>query len=223
MGVKQSWERFKTSVGVSGGLITLGIPGIVATVIGAAVGTLGHLDAVWLVPLVFFSFMVGVGIVGLIWQAVRPGAVQISAAQLTSIVPPAPSAAIDITETHFRGLSFRISDLARQIPVIDGRIFESCWLFGPAVLVFTGSVDLAVAIVGDRPEDMLFTLEPGHSIVQGPIIVKDCVFRDCHFIGIGIMGQAEDIAQFRNILTRATTNSLNLQPSTPRTPKARNQ
>lgn len=94
----------------------------------------------------------------------------------------------------------RITDLARESPIIAGKVFRNAVIQGPAVLaILEGNAFTTCRFESPSiPEAILWTpLNPDATI--GAIGLSRCRFENCEFIGIGLTGGPEVIAQIRKV------------------------
>jgi hypothetical protein len=88
--------------------------------------------------------------------------------------------------SYLRGLSIRISDLAREDIVIRDRTFEDCYIYGPAILVPHGmGMFHECGFEGDT-SSLFITIAEERSVI-GVIALENCIFRRCHFRKIGFI------------------------------------
>ncbi|MBI3750365.1 MAG: hypothetical protein HY263_01755 [Chloroflexi bacterium] len=189
-------------------LSTVGAPTLVASVItGLASLIPSAVPVPLLVGLFIGTFAVVLALTLVLLRRAFPARPSLKLADAPTTEAPPAVQVLDQTQTYFKGLHFRITDLAVREPILRDKVFEDCAIFGPAVLVLSEHVALGVTVMAERPSDMLFTLEPGRK-VMGPIIVENCVFRRCRFVNIGLMADAEGIKQllgdFNQILSSGT-------------------
>jgi hypothetical protein len=105
--------------------------------------------------------------------------------------------------------TLRIVDLVGDGAHIEGRTFERCHIMGPALVTFIFPLKMSGGgfVTGGNIEAILWEQPPNKRVI-GIIAVENCVFRDCTFEGIGIVGPPEDIQQFRNALAKPNKGSL---------------
>ena len=99
----------------------------------------------------------------------------------------------------YRDAVIRISELAGERGVLDGFVFESCDLKGPAVLVPHGSTFAEANLIGD-PDALLWEIPPDRPEVIGAILVLNCTFERCTFMNVGFAGPPEFVQQIRQSL-----------------------
>lgn len=90
----------------------------------------------------------------------------------------------------------RITDLARESPIIAGKVFRNAVIQGPAVLaILEGTLFISCGFESPTiPEAILWTpSNPG--AVMGAIGLSRCRFENCEFLGIGLTGGPEVIAE----------------------------
>ncbi len=111
---------------------------------------------------------------------------------LKQIRPPALPE--DLARSHISHLTFRIVDLAREEVVIRDKVFESCTVYGPAILAPVGSAGLLLEchIVG-TPEQVFWPVDAQRKEVVGAIGLEGCYFRRCRLIRIGFVGSQEQL------------------------------
>jgi hypothetical protein len=101
----------------------------------------------------------------------------------------------ELTASHLKGLSIRISDLVREDVVIRNKIFEDCHIYGPAFITPLKDTSFEYNNFEGSLESNLIELQ--NRAVLGTIGLDNCVFRRCFFHRIGIIGTPDFIAKFR--------------------------
>lgn len=102
----------------------------------------------------------------------------------------------ELSNSYIGGQSFYIFDLARRGFRIEGRTFEDCWIYGPAIAVVLGgtyvSEDCAWAVGADTAS-VLWEYQPTQKkILVGAIALNDCTIRNCTFVNVGFAVKPED-------------------------------
>jgi hypothetical protein len=85
------------------------------------------------------------------------------------------------------GKVIRIADLSLDQGVLRGRTFEDKVIVGPAMFVFSGAVTFDSCKFGGAREDVVVEVPVGRRRVVGAIGLKDCVFRRCRTVNIGLL------------------------------------
>ena len=84
--------------------------------------------------------------------------------------------------------------LVREFRVV-GRTFEDCVIHGPAIVTFLRTPLIECEFVGPSRDSILFPIWPRRPVV-GLTLIKDCTFRHCTFVNIGLAGLQEPQAEF---------------------------
>lgn len=106
-----------------------------------------------------------------------------------------------LTATFLKNRTLRLVDVSYG-GQIDGRTFEDCQLYGPAVIEMSGVT--LIDCRQEHDEELIFIELPPHQAkVVGPILCTDCVFRRCYFRGVGVIGRAEWVAEQRRGMKEA--------------------
>jgi len=102
-----------------------------------------------------------------------------------------------IADNYIRGRIIQLMDLIAPgaRPVISNRTIEDCEIRGPAMIGLLGGVNLDDNNFDGANIDELFVEVLENRIIIGAIGLKDCVFRRCRFIKIGIIGTKEQIKE----------------------------
>lgn len=110
---------------------------------------------------------------------------------------PALLTAEEFSQPYLHGRYFRISELADSNHVIEGRTFEDCYIYGPAVLFAHDNVDLQhSSFEGSKDEVFIPTIGGRTGPGSGVIVLKDCKFRRCHFIGVSFVANPQDVEKW---------------------------
>jgi len=97
----------------------------------------------------------------------------------------------ELTSRYIAHQTFSIADLAIN-GRIEGRTFEDCDIYGPAVVHVTGIGHIHESIF-DSMNSFIVTAQDK---VVGPILAKDCSFRGCRFHGVGFIGPEAQMKHF---------------------------
>jgi hypothetical protein len=119
----------------------------------------------------------------------------------SSVHEPALLTSEEFAESYIHGKYFKIADLADSRNIIEGRTFEDCWIYGPAVLFLHQSNDISNNNEFVGSSDEIFMAAGQHSVVgggSGVIVLKDCKFRKCHFLRVTFVGTDADIAKWKS-------------------------
>lgn len=98
-----------------------------------------------------------------------------------------------------------IADLARDSPIIAGKIFRNTVIQGPAVLaILEGNTFTSCDFEGVVSLDSMLWTPQSPTVVIGAIGLSRCRFENCRFRGIGLTGGSEVLAAIRRVFqTRA--------------------
>ena len=111
------------------------------------------------------------------------------------------------SKTYFENEMIRLSDIAtgeKQL-TIDGKTFDNCTLLGPAtVRVMKGFAIQKCSFVIKEGDNLLVELKQKQR-VAGTIGLKNCVFRNCRFRNIGIIGVPSELDHLKEILAKGGT------------------
>jgi hypothetical protein len=118
----------------------------------------------------------------------------------TTTTTPPPT--MDETRmTYIQNRDIYISDLVRHEDKISARVFENCLIIGPAIITFIGCDARDSGFEGDL--ESLFIEVPERRIL-GAIAFENCLFRNCHFRRVGIIGTPDLIQYLRGALVPRT-------------------
>jgi hypothetical protein len=112
---------------------------------------------------------------------------------------PTILSASEFASPLIEGKYFRLSELADNHHVIEGRTFQDCWIFGPAVIFPAEKIDL-YSNWFDTSLDQSFNVTEG--VGAGAIVLRDCKFTRCHFVGVSFIGSARLKQLFINDVNR---------------------
>ena len=110
----------------------------------------------------------------------------------------------DLLQTYIHDRRLYITDLARTERVVRGKVFENVTFVGPAIVSFNGASDLrdtAFDAEGAPEEALLLEVLRG-TLTVGAILFEDCIFRNCLFIRIQVMGTKEVIEEIKRNTVR---------------------
>lgn len=106
----------------------------------------------------------------------------------------------ELIASHLKDKTIRIADLAREDNIIRNRIFEDCYIYGPAIVVLQGETIMIVnCSFAESLDDIFLTITKDRRLV-GFIGCLDCKFIRCNFRGIGFLGTPE----FKEIFKKGT-------------------
>jgi hypothetical protein len=111
--------------------------------------------------------------------------------------------------SYFANEDVTLTDLIYPFDrLIHGKTFDSCGIYGPAVIAIGGRVELRFwEILGEQDNNaILLELEPGHRLA-GTITLADCTFTGCTFKGITFAGTKETLANLRRDLEASDARS----------------
>jgi hypothetical protein len=107
-------------------------------------------------------------------------------------------------------LSFRLVDLIAPDQVMNqtnvrDKTFYRCTIHGPAILIprdtrFDGDNKFLNEPRTEHPQSMLYAMTPDQNRTwfSGTVSARDCVFRDCTFVDIGLMHYEPNIRRLRD-------------------------
>jgi hypothetical protein len=111
---------------------------------------------------------------------------------------PQRMTASDFSSLYLQGKRLYLADLVGPDNMIEGRTFEDCWIYGPAVIVAATGTDLSENHFDADADTTYITVAKatagGNS---GLILIRDCKFRHCTFFRVSIAGTAEMNAQWK--------------------------
>lgn len=111
----------------------------------------------------------------------------------------------DMVGTLVQNKSIRIAELIHPAtpgpPVIQGKTFEDCLLYGPAVISLPDSLLSHSSFSADpgQEDDVWIEIETPR-VLYGVVSFERCTFNRCRFVHIGIIGDSEVHEQFRQAL-----------------------
>ena len=85
------------------------------------------------------------------------------------------------------GHTFKLLDIA-PLSCIEGRTIEDCTIIGPTMILMGGATIIQSCGFDAPPDILVVETGPNPRGLVGAILVKDTVFRRCHFRGIGFVG-----------------------------------
>jgi hypothetical protein len=105
-------------------------------------------------------------------------------------------------EHYIHGKYLRIAELADSRGVIEGRTFDDCWIYGPAVLHPVQYINIIDNVFEGSPDSTFVVIEQGIPLggnISGFIMLKDVKFEKCHFIGVTFIGVASDVEKWKRV------------------------
>ena len=109
--------------------------------------------------------------------------------------------------TYLKNKAIKIIDLVDNKNMIQGRTFEGCRIFGPAVLFLSGKGIVYDCGFEGAPEQVFWELAPEQKQIVGAVRVEDCTFRGCDFFAIGFVGLPERMKELRSTALAKATDS----------------
>lgn len=104
-----------------------------------------------------------------------------------------------LTADYFNGVSLRISDLVTGTnPWIRDKTFENCVLYGPSMLIIKSKVTIAGSIFSGTPESIFPKFHESQLGLIGVIALENVSFKNCRFIGIGIIAPRDFVDTLRS-------------------------
>jgi hypothetical protein len=111
-----------------------------------------------------------------------------------SIATPA-----QLMSNHLDGFTFYLSQITVDSAIIENKTFEDCTIIGPDVVNFLDTPKFNNCVfemeIGSNPDSYFITTT--NEYLQGVIGFKNCIFNNCHFKKISIIGQKEFIDTFK--------------------------
>lgn len=105
----------------------------------------------------------------------------------------------DLAGRYIRNLSFRMVDLVTEVPIVKGKVFEDCDIYGPAVLILRKNTLNECGFTGNP--DMIF-ITTSQVDVMGVVLVEDCVFNRCNFGNVAFIGSPQEKQWFLNQVSK---------------------
>jgi hypothetical protein len=115
----------------------------------------------------------------------------------------------EFANSNLVGKRLYITDLVDSENVIEGRTFEDCWIYGPAVLSMVGGDMMKNTFEGTSAGTFVTVSAGMAGNGTGIVLLKDCRFRRCKFINVSIAGNAALVTQWKENNTGAGTNHPN--------------
>jgi hypothetical protein len=115
----------------------------------------------------------------------------------------------------FQGESLYLFDLVRGSvpPVLEGRTFLNCHIWGPAVLAPTGVGDVNLLdCTFDAHPDQAFLRVESPRVLVGVVGVSNLVFRECSFHNVGFVGDDAAIEDARRAAERRAPRPATARP-----------
>jgi len=106
----------------------------------------------------------------------------------------------ELTASHLRGLTIRIADLTRESTTIRGKVFEKCYIYGPAIIMIPNTIINGCSFDGSEEDTLIVTT---NERVMGVIILNGCTLRECHLLRIGLIGNSEQIQKAKQGFIRS--------------------
>ncbi len=91
--------------------------------------------------------------------------------------------------------SFRIVDLVDNEDILEGRTFEDCTIYGPAILIPLNDNTFSHNTFEADPEALLWPIAEDRDRILGAIGLRRCTFLRCIFRRIGLAGKQEFMEQ----------------------------
>jgi hypothetical protein len=109
----------------------------------------------------------------------------------------------DLLQTYIHDRSIYVSDLARAESVIRNKVFENVTFVGPAIVMFLKNDSVhGSTFEAPGPMESVLLEVPAGTLTVGAIGFEDCVFRNCRFVRIQVMGTKPDIDRLREDLKK---------------------
>ncbi len=107
----------------------------------------------------------------------------------------------------YEGETLRMTDLLGESNVLDGDTFTNCTLRGPAVVWFDGDkpITLKFCEFAHELDDLFWEVPRTRLGLIGAVMVRNCTFVSCRFVGIGFAG-------YEGLRAKIEGNTWNLSP-----------
>jgi hypothetical protein len=196
---EQPWERPLTWLtNVVTILAAVGATALAA--VTAIVNAASHVPQPWLTLLVVGVFLIAFVILRAAaeaWRRRRRDGPASAADKHDGAPSSTPAGQPGLAETQWTQSTFAHRDinLAASPPpgfYIQGKTFDRCVFRGPAILLPRGG-EFRYPTLDPGGRDLFWELPKDSMLKTGAIVVDDCVFIDCHFIGVGLAGTLDFI------------------------------
>jgi hypothetical protein len=108
-----------------------------------------------------------------------------------------PPQTINPLETYFSKKIIRLVDLIYDEQYeVKGKTFEDCVIFGPALIAFVPPGNISDCTWRGDPDSLFIEVVPKERAI-GIVGIKDCTFRRCRFVGIGMIGPKEAVEHWK--------------------------
>ena len=101
------------------------------------------------------------------------------------------------TQTLFVDEDIYLPDLTRRRDKIKGLSFERCKIRGPAMLCMLANNVVSGCHWQHDLNDVFVEFPDDRAGLAGPVFVENCVFRDCDFAAIGLIGPKSALEKMR--------------------------
>ena len=116
-------------------------------------------------------------------------------------LPDFPLATPDeLISSNLQNLSFRIVDLARDDFIVRNKTFDNCHIYGPASIRLKDSVLIDSTVEGESHIIESHFIVTTNRYAYGPVLLQDCVIKNCTFHKISFLGSEAQIAKFKAAL-----------------------
>jgi hypothetical protein len=108
----------------------------------------------------------------------------------------------ELLASHLVGLKIRIADMTREYSLITDKVFDDCTFFGPCVIQFQDPIQQATTITivtekGSTIDDVFISTT--NERMTGVIAFQNCIFNNCTFVHVGIIGKPDVIEILKSI------------------------
>jgi len=95
---------------------------------------------------------------------------------------------VELLGSLIENVSFKITDLVvGDRPIIEGKTFTNCVIWGPAVIVPKGKTVITGSVFRGFADAVFWKLDSEQKRISGAIEVKDSVFRNCEFVNVAVL------------------------------------
>ena len=105
----------------------------------------------------------------------------------------------EFAQPYLHGKHLKLVDLTGDDNIIEGRTFEDCQFYGPAVIAITGVTTIHGNTFEAVNGQLFIPIIAGVHVGGGTAVIqlKDCQFRRCRFRRVQIVATQEEIDQWR--------------------------
>ncbi len=114
-----------------------------------------------------------------------------------SLKKPGRLTDLEFSQPYLSDKYIRLADLADAHEVIEGRVFNECWIYGPAVVFLQRYNTVGECEFDGSTEELLTVVQPNDKIAKGVITIRDSRFMKCHFVYVSFYATPSEIEMLR--------------------------